>query len=187
MAAKEYIVVRDRQDTNWAMGVALTADEWVERARAWAQNDDDTDMDNALENIQKHREDWTDQQILGLIDEAWDIEFRSKADIVEDLQGRVRKNHLATIKELSAECGDAIEPYEDVLSPMGWNCCDKCGDMYPSEELIWTDYIEYDESNPKDRALKRGLELEMPAEDYYGALCDDCVKEIIKKGENGSI
>lgn len=73
--SKKYRVWRDRQGTDWCAGVVQTADEWIENARMWAQSDENTDLDNYLEQMQKHREDFTDDDVLSFIDEIWAIEF----------------------------------------------------------------------------------------------------------------
>lgn len=79
----QYIVIEDRQGGSFGMDRAYTVDEWLEQARAWCEADDNTDLDNYLENIQNHREEWTDEQILGLIDETWNITLKEGAECEE--------------------------------------------------------------------------------------------------------
>ena len=75
MKAKKYRIWRDRQGTGWGAGKVQTTDEWIENAREWAELDGNPDLDNYLEQMQKHREDFTDDDVLSFIDEIWAIEF----------------------------------------------------------------------------------------------------------------
>ena len=72
----KYKVVNDRQGTNWAMGIVQTAEEWRELAITWADSDENEWAIKELE-ILKGKED---RDILGFIDETWDIEFEEVKD-----------------------------------------------------------------------------------------------------------
>lgn len=77
----KYKVIRDRQDTGWGFDLgALTAKEWLSQARFWAGCDDNTDLDNALEHMEK--DGASDAEVLGFIDEMWGIEFAPVRRIV---------------------------------------------------------------------------------------------------------
>lgn len=100
---------------------------------------------------------------------------------IEQLQNEVEKGRIRYLDELLRECEKyGLEPHEDILSPIEWNCCDRCGFLCPSDYLLWLDSLEWDESNPNDTMLQEGMILEK--EDYC-AICDSCVAELIKKGK----
>lgn len=110
----------------------------------------------------------------------------TKQDIVEWLQDRISKNYITNIDQLKLEISCAeydgdelIDEWEDVLSPMEWNVCDKCGDLYPSEELCWLDCIVWEEDNPDDQATLKGIAEEDPD---YCAVCYSCLSKLKEKG-----
>lgn len=110
----------------------------------------------------------------------------TKQDIIEDLQNRIWKQRIATLDDLKLEIscaeyeGETIEEYEDVLFPMEWNTCDRCGRLEDSElGLFWLDGFDWEEDNPKDQAIIKALEQE--GIDYC-AICYECVNELAKKG-----
>ena len=84
---RKYRVIRDRQGGAFGMGRDYTAKEWVQQAREWCEADDDTDLDNQFERIQKEG-GWSDEEILGLIGEIWDIEFAPVVNISVKHVGR---------------------------------------------------------------------------------------------------
>lgn len=98
----------------------------------------------------------------------------------EELQSRVRKQRIVSLKELSDLCEGRFDPYEDILEPIGYNTCERCGGIDDSTWLYWLDYREWEEDNPKDQALLKGLAKEKAD---YCAICWECVKELTKKGE----
>lgn len=103
------------------------------------------------------------------------------AEQIEHLQDEVYRGHINNIDQLLVECEKhKLEAYEDVLLPMEWNCCDRCGQLAPSDEFLWLDFFSWDDDNPKDVAMQAALEKEQ--EDYC-AICDGCATELIKKGE----
>ena len=110
------------------------------------------------------------------------MKVMTKEDKIQVLQDWVSKNHIINIKNLELACkDDGIDPYEDVLSPMNYNTCDKCGDLYPSEELCWLDCIDWEDDNPDDRATLRGINAEDPD---YCALCWECLAKLKEKGKH---
>lgn len=108
-----------------------------------------------------------------------------RADIIDDIRNRVGKNRFANIDELEKECkrfAFDIEPFDDILSPMGWNCCDRCGELGDSElDLNWLEYgfFDYIDDNPKAQAILRGYEKE---EWEYACVCDRCIEQMAAKG-----
>jgi len=72
---QKYKVVRDRQGGDFGMGVEYTEDEWLQCARKWCESDNDTDLDNALERLQK--EGYEKGEVIALIDEIWGLDFET--------------------------------------------------------------------------------------------------------------
>lgn len=94
----------------------------------------------------------------------------TKQEIIEDLQDKVSKNYITNISELMKYEPD-IDIYDDVLSPIEFNICDECGELYRSNELCWVDYLdpEYDSELIDKLSEKDGS---------ICAICDDCVNKI---------
>ena len=65
---KTYKNVRDYQGTDFAIGRTLTAKEWGEQARDWADNWDDPDQ-CLLENFE------SEQELIDWINDMWEIEI----------------------------------------------------------------------------------------------------------------
>lgn len=72
---KRYKVVRDRQGGAFGMGRNYTIKEWIQQARDWCWADDNDDLDNELERLQKNHKGYSDWDILNIISDIWDIEF----------------------------------------------------------------------------------------------------------------
>lgn len=70
---KKYRVVRDLQGGEFGMGRDYTAKEWIQQARDWCWADDNDELDNILERMDKEGE--SDNNILDLISDIWQIEF----------------------------------------------------------------------------------------------------------------
>ena len=106
----------------------------------------------------------------------------TRQEKIEVLQDWVEKGHILTADALKQACehekttsGEDIDWFDDILSPLEWNCCDRCGALYPSEMLIWESY----DWGYECEDLVKGIEKE--GVDYV-ALCDECVAELMKKG-----
>lgn len=100
----------------------------------------------------------------------------TKQDIAEELQNRVLHNRITTLEELKKECEvNHLDWYEDVLSPLEMNSCDRCDELRESEQLYW-ELSDWDSDN---RALMNGIKKEGKK---YITLCDECVKELIRIG-----
>lgn len=176
---KRYIVVRDLQGGEFGMGRDYTVEEWVEQAIDWHDGDDYFDnkehekrfKQELLRDAKKHG-DW---YVLNYIAEMWQLEFDTKENVVANLQDQVSKNNIPTYDELKDECERyGLEVYEDILSPMEWNSCDRCGDLWESEQLFW-EYADWGEESEELRAGLNGK--------YYPALCENCVSELVELGK----
>lgn len=99
----------------------------------------------------------------------------TRQEKIEDLQDKVSKNYITTIDELM-EYEPEIDVINEVLSPMEWNICDKCGTLYKSDELCWVDYLdpEYDQ-DLIDAIEAEDIEL--------CAICYECVKQLRKENK----
>lgn len=106
----------------------------------------------------------------------------TKQEKIEQLQDWVSKNHIHDLDSLNLEIScaeydgdDVIDAYDDILSPLELNTCDRCGDIWESERLFW-ECGDWDQDNED---LIKGIDIE--GKDYT-ALCGKCVKELIEKG-----
>lgn len=109
----------------------------------------------------------------------------TRQEKIEQLQDWVSKNQIRTLDDLKYEISCAeyqgdepIDEWDDVLSPMEWNVCDRCGELWKSEELFW---LEYAEDLDISDNLRRGLEQE---DGEYTTLCEDCVKKLVEEGKH---
>lgn len=91
------------------------------------------------------------------------------------------QHYRITAKELESECEKYnIAEYEDVLEPIGFNICDRCGEYgWSEQDFLWTDWFAWDEDNEGDRAIIKAINDE--GIDYC-ALCWDCVNKLKEKG-----
>ena len=106
-----------------------------------------------------------------------------KKEVIEELQSQIRHRHISDINELIVavrKTGLDIDAYEDIIFPMGYNVCDRCGYICDSEvELFWIDGFDWEDGNPKDEAILAGINAE--GEDYC-AVCYECLKKLEEKG-----
>ena len=105
----------------------------------------------------------------------------TRGEKVELLQDQVEHGRISSA-ELGAECEkNAILLHEDVLEPIGWNTCDRCGECGDSElDFLWVDYFPWDEDDEGDKAIIKAMQSE--GVDYC-ALCWNCVKKLKEKGK----
>jgi len=111
----------------------------------------------------------------------------TREEKIEELQDRVRHNKISNLDDLKLEIScaeydgeEVIEEIDDILAPMGWNTCDRCGECGDSElDFLWVDYYPWEEDNEGDQAVLNGINIE--GVDYC-ALCWNCVKELKEKG-----
>lgn len=116
------------------------------------------------------------------------IEEMTRQEKIEQLQDWVEKNIIKTADDLRLEISCAeykgdepIEWFDDILAGIEWNCCDRCGALYPSEMLYWFDY----DDSPSEELIAGAVNEQAD----YCAICDECVAKLIKKGKelkNGS-
>lgn len=107
----------------------------------------------------------------------------TRQEKIEQLQDWVCKNHIPDLDTLKLEISCAeyegdepIDEYDDVLSPLEMNSCDRCNDIWESEQLYW-DCCDWDYNN---KELMKGIKKEGKE---YTALCSKCVKELMEKGK----
>lgn len=104
----------------------------------------------------------------------------TREEKIELLQNQAQHYRISK-EELGKECEDNdIELYDEVLEPIGFNICDRCGDYGDSElDFLWVDSYDWWEEDEDDKAILKAIEIE--GVDYC-ALCWDCVDELKKKG-----
>ena len=106
--------------------------------------------------------------------------FMNRQEKIEDLQDKVQHYRISK-EELGKECEDNdIHLHDEVLEPIGFNTCDRCGEYgWSEQDFLWVDYFPWDEDNEDDKAVIKAMQVE--GIDYC-ALCWDCVKELREKG-----
>ena len=102
----------------------------------------------------------------------------TRQEKIEELQDRVRHNKISNIDDLKLEISCAeydgdeiIDEMNNVLSPIEFNICDKCGALYKSDELCWVDYLDPD----YDQDLIDAVEA---YDQELCAICYECAKEL---------
>ena len=107
--------------------------------------------------------------------------FMNRQEKIEELQDKVQHYRISK-EELGKECEENdIDLHDEVLEPIGFNTCDRCGDYGDSEQdFLWVDSIEWDEEDKDDKAILKAIEIE--GVDYC-ALCWDCINELREKGK----
>lgn len=100
-----------------------------------------------------------------------------------DLLQNQAQHYRISKEELGKECEENnIELHEEVLEPIGFNTCDRCGEYgWSEQDFLWVDSFEWDEDNEGDKAVIKAMQIE--GIDYC-ALCWDCVNELKEKGLN---
>lgn len=102
-------------------------------------------------------------------------------EIIEELQDAIQHNRIDDVELDRACCEHRLDLFDDLLSPIGYSLCDRCGDYGDSElDFFWLDGFDWDEDDPRDKAILKALNEE---KQDYCALCWDCVKELEKKGK----
>lgn len=105
----------------------------------------------------------------------------SRQQDIEDLQNRVRKGEFQNDGDLVAECiGIGAHIYDDILSPIGYNYCDRCGALHHSDVgLLWLDDFPWEDDNLDDQMVLVGLAEE---DADYCVVCYDCLAELRERG-----
>lgn len=103
----------------------------------------------------------------------------TREEKIEQLQDQVEHNRI-TGKELGEICDKYnLSVYEDVLSPIEYTYCDRCGALERVDEACWVDYMDLDDENDKKVHV-----LLMKEDKNCCAICDMCYHELAnKKGE----
>ena len=104
----------------------------------------------------------------------------TREERIELLQDQIEHGRISSA-ELGAECEkNEILLHEEVLFPIGWNTCDRCGECGDSEQdFLWVDSFPWDEDSEGDKAIIKAIEIE--GVDYC-ALCWDCISKLKEKG-----
>lgn len=103
----------------------------------------------------------------------------TREEKIEQLQDWVSKNHITTLDDLKLEIscaeyeGEPIDEYDDILSQMEWNSCDRCGNLDDNMNLYWLEYDEDLSENLLKNMAREGVE--------YCAVCEECKKELEKE------
>lgn len=105
----------------------------------------------------------------------------TRQEKIEELQDKVQYNRISK-EELGKECEENdIDLHDEILSPIGWNTCDRCGEYGDSEQdFLWVDSYDWWEEDKDDKAILKAIEIE--GVDYC-ALCWDCINELREKGK----
>ena len=98
----------------------------------------------------------------------------------EELRDKVSKNYITTYDELELACKEhGLEVYEDILSPMEWNSCDRCGKLGCSDgDFLWTEGFEWDLENEVERRVADYIADKWDFGEYWSALCWECIDDI---------
>lgn len=104
----------------------------------------------------------------------------TKRERIELLRDQVQHSRI-NMDELEEECeAHNIDLFDDVIHPIGYNLCDRCGDYGDSElDFLWVDNFNWEEDNEDDKAIIKALDQE--GIDYC-ALCWECVEKLKEKG-----
>lgn len=111
----------------------------------------------------------------------------TRQDKIEELQDRVEHNKISNIDDLKLEIScaeydgeEVIEPIDDILAPIGFTYCDRCGECGDSElDFLWWDNYDWWEQSKDDKAIIKAVKAEKAD---YCALCWNCVRELKEKG-----
>ena len=105
----------------------------------------------------------------------------NRQEKIDELQNKAQHYRISK-EELGKECEENdIDLHDEVLGPIGFNTCERCGDYgWNEQDFLWVDSVEWDEENKADMAILKAIEIE--GIDYCD-LCWDCVKELREKGE----
>ena len=76
----------------------------------------------------------------------------TREEKIELLQNQITHGRISSA-ELGAECEkNDIDLHDEVLLPIGWNTCERCGECGDSElDFLWVDYFPWDEENKEFR------------------------------------
>lgn len=115
----------------------------------------------------------------------------TRQDIIDDLKNRIWKGRIQTLDQLKLEisCADydgdePIDEFEDILSPMEWNSCDRCGALGESDgDFLWYEGFEFNEDDEVEMRVAHTIENSWENGEYWSALCWECMNELKKKAQ----
>ena len=105
----------------------------------------------------------------------------TRQEKIDELQNKAQHYRISK-EELGKECEDNdIDLHDEVLEPIGFNTCDRCGDYgWSEQDFLWVDSYDWWEEDKDDKAILKAIKDE--GIDYC-ALCWDCVNELKEKGK----
>ena len=100
----------------------------------------------------------------------------TREERIEELQDQIAHGKISSA-ELGEECEkNNIDLHDEVLSPIGWNTCDRCGEHGDNElDFLWVDDFPWDDNNPNDQNILKNIERE--GVDYC-AICWECINKL---------
>ena len=104
----------------------------------------------------------------------------NRQEKIDELQDKAQHYRISK-EELGKECEENdIDLHDEVLEPIGFNTCDRCGEYgWSEQDFLWVDSYDWWEEDKDDKAILKAIEIE--GVDYC-ALCWDCIDELKKKG-----
>ena len=105
----------------------------------------------------------------------------NRQEKIDELQDKVQHYRISK-EELGKVCEENdIDLHDEVLEPIGFNTCDRCGDYgWSEQDFLWVDSYDWWEEDKDDKAILKAMQTE--GVDYC-ALCWDCVNELKEKGK----
>lgn len=105
----------------------------------------------------------------------------TRQEKIDELQNKAQHYRISK-EELGKECEDNdIDLHDEVLEPIGFNTCERCGEYgWSEQDFLWVDSYDWWEEDEDDKAILKAMQVE--GIDYC-ALCWDCVNELKEKGK----
>ena len=105
----------------------------------------------------------------------------NRQEKIDELQNKAQHYRISK-EELGKECEDNdIDLHDEVLEPIGFNTCERCGEYgWSEQDFLWVDSYDWWEEDEDDKAILKAMQVE--GIDYC-ALCWDCVNELKEKGK----
>lgn len=110
----------------------------------------------------------------------------SREEQIEYLRNEVLSENICYIDDLKQACekynkenpkAEPINEFDDIVFPIGWNSCDRCGRLADSEwNMFWLDGFDWNDDDPAEVRMQKRL-LEEKDGDYV-AICYGCVAEL---------
>ena len=106
----------------------------------------------------------------------------NRQEKIDELQNKAQHYRISK-EELGKECEDNdIDLHDEVLEPIGFNTCERCGEYgWSEQDFLWVDSYDWWEEDEDDKAILKAMQVE--GIDYC-ALCWDCVNELKEKGKD---